>query len=70
MALVDRVLPVTAADLELTCDLLDAHPGLSTRDGLHAATMINASIVEIVSADRDFDSIRRIRRVDLGSWEP
>jgi predicted nucleic acid-binding protein len=57
------ILPVTAADLSLALDILEAHPQIQTRDSFHAATMINNGIKEILSTDPHFDLIPEIKRI-------
>jgi predicted nucleic acid-binding protein len=57
------ILPVTAADLSLALDILEAHPQIQTRDAFHAATMINNGIKEILSTDPHFDLIPEIKRI-------
>jgi predicted nucleic acid-binding protein len=60
------ILPVTATDLSLAMDILEAHPQIQTRDAFHAATMINNGIKEILSTDAHFDLIPEIRRIAPG----
>ena len=62
MAIVMRVLPVGKNDLQLACTLIEALPSLGARDALHAATMRNAGIRDIVSADADFDMVPDLHR--------
>ncbi len=56
----------TEADLRLTLNLVATHPGLSMRDGVHAATALRRGIGVIVSPDHDFDGIAGIERVEPG----
>ncbi len=58
-----NLLPVTRADVLKACDLIDRYSSLSTRDAIHAATMLSNGIEKIVSLDPDFDVIREIERV-------
>lgn len=60
------VLPVTPADLSLALDLLSSNKtsGLQPRDAIHAATMRNNNIGKILSADKHFDRITGIQRLD------
>lgn len=54
-------------DLELALaafDLIDLHPGLPTRDALHAATALTAGLHVMLSTDSDFDPVSGIQRVD------
>jgi uncharacterized protein len=67
-----RVLPVTEADIRLAIDLFEAHrgAGFKPRDALHAATMKNNGIVQLISADKDFDRLDFLTRVDLLAYSP
>lgn len=62
--IVAEVLPVTAQDMLDACDLLDANPNLDVRDALHIAVMQSSRIGLLVSVDRDFDSLKTLRRLD------
>jgi predicted nucleic acid-binding protein len=67
----DRVEAVTATDVEQAALLADEGPGLSARDLLHAAVMARAGVSQIITADRGFDRLSMIERLDpeeLGSW--
>jgi len=66
MQMCSFILPVTAADLSLAIDILEAHPQIQTRDAFHAATMINNGIKEILSTDHHFDLIPEIKRIPPG----
>jgi uncharacterized protein len=65
--LVADVLAVTSNDVLEACRLLEAHSGLSARDALHAAVMMNSQVHVLVSVDRDFDVLPELRRMDPGS---
>ncbi len=60
------ILPVTGADVRLAIDLFDTHRavGLKPRDAIHAATMQNNNISCLLSADKDFDQLKSISRID------
>jgi uncharacterized protein len=62
-AIVDEVLPVEELDILTAKDLVHAHPKLSARDALHAATMRRREIAEILSFDRGFDAVTGITRL-------
>jgi uncharacterized protein len=62
--IVAEVLPVTVEDMLDACGLLDSNPNLNVRDALHVAVMQNARIALLVSVDRDFDSLKTLRRLD------
>jgi predicted nucleic acid-binding protein len=61
--LVAEVLPVTRDDVLDACVLLNSHPALAARDALHASVMRNARVNLLVSVDRDFDSIKTLKRL-------
>jgi hypothetical protein len=70
MTVVPDVLAVTAADFVLALKLHADYPVLQARDSLHAATMQNHDIRHIVSADRHFDAVPTLSRVDPLFWVP
>ena len=61
-----EVLPLTLQDTDRALDLLKRTPTLTSRDAVHAATMINNGIQEIYSTDPHFDLIPEIRRIPPG----
>lgn len=63
MALVGRVLSVEENDTRSTLALLRSVRDLSSRDALHAALCLRYES-PIVSADRDFERIPGLRRID------
>ena len=60
------ILPVTEADIRLAIDLFDNHraSGLKPRDAIHAATMQNNGISRLISADKDFEHLGFVTRLD------
>ena len=60
------IMPVTEDDLRLAVDLFDTHRGVGMRprDAIHAATMRNNGISRLISADRDFDHLDFVTRID------
>jgi len=60
------ILPVTEADIRLAIDLFDNHraSGLKPRDAIHAATMQNNGISRLISADKDFEHLGIVTRLD------
>ncbi len=60
------ILPITEADIRLAIDLFDTHrvAGLAPRDAIHAATMQNNGISRLFSADKDFDHVSFVTRID------
>jgi uncharacterized protein len=66
------ILPVTEADMRLAIDLFDTHraAGLKPRDAIHAATMQNNGISRVMSADREFDHLKSVTRIDPLTYTP
>ncbi len=62
--LCEEVLPVTEKETSRALDLLRSHAEITPRDAIHVATMEAAGIRNLLSADRDFDVIPSVRRVD------
>lgn len=62
--LVPRVLSVTIQDIVRARELSVIYPDLPARDLIHVAVMLHNDLGEIVSADRHFDSVSEIRRLD------
>ena len=63
-----EVFPVTRAETDKALDILKTYE-VTSRDAIHAATMINNGVKEILSTDPHFDLIREIKRVDLSSMK-
>jgi len=65
--LVSRIIPVVhPVDrdvMEQAVDILDRHPALMARDGLHAAVCAVHGITKFCSYDRDFDEVAELRRI-------
>jgi len=59
------VLGVTLADTDRARDLLGEANGISARDAIHAAVMLNHDVEWIASFDGGFDRVPGIRRVEL-----
>lgn len=62
--LCDEVLPVAEEDTARALELLLRHPRLTPRDAIHVATMERRGIQKLLSADRDFDDLDIVRRID------
>jgi len=62
-SIVADVLPVTREDVLEACAILDLYPMLGARDALHAAVMKRARVSLLVSLDRDFDSLKVVKRL-------
>ncbi len=60
------VLPITEADIRLDVDLYDTYrvTGLGPRDSIHVAVMQNNNITRLFSADKDFDHLGFVNRLD------
>ena len=61
------LLPVTAQVMLAACELAARYPELSTRDAVHAATMQSNNLRVIISADKHFDAIAGLERIDPGA---
>jgi predicted nucleic acid-binding protein len=58
-----EILPVTLRDMDLAMDFLKRYPEITSRDAVHAATMIHHDINKILSTDSHFDLIHEVRRI-------
>lgn len=61
------VFPVTLADTDRARDGLRQPEGVSVRDLLHAAVMLNNAVTRIASFDRGFDALPAVERLRLES---
>jgi predicted nucleic acid-binding protein len=68
METLPEVLPIDRDDIAAAMALHRAHPTLSTRDLMHLATMRRFGLDTIVTADRHFDGLDGIVRVDPAAW--
>jgi predicted nucleic acid-binding protein len=59
------ILPVALADTDRARDLLGGAGGVSVRDAVHAAVMLNNGVTEIATFDAGFDAVPGVRRVVL-----
>ena len=69
--MVGRIEPIYGRDVGMAGALASRHAGLSARDLLHVAVMTRQGANQIVSADRGFDQVPGIERLDpldLSSW--
>lgn len=62
--LCEEIFPVTVQDTDRVLELLKGYPDITSRDAIHAATMLNRGIKDILSTDPHFDLIPGIRRID------
>jgi predicted nucleic acid-binding protein len=59
-----RIESVLAADVRAAAELAAEYPSLDGRDLVHVAVMTRLGVNQIVSADRAFDRIADIERLD------
>ncbi len=59
-----EIFPVTVVDTDKALEILKQVDGITSRDAVHAATMIHNGIKEIISTDLHFDLIHEIKRID------
>lgn len=64
LADVVRLHEVEEADTRRAIDLFARHSPLDALDAIHAATCLNRGISTLISADRAFDDLPDLRRVD------
>jgi predicted nucleic acid-binding protein len=61
-----QLIPVRRSDLQLGMTLFERHPHLGAFDSTLAAVGINNRVEMLISADRAFDAVSRLRWVDPG----
>ena len=59
-----HVLPVDLAAMQAARVMLESHPGLASRDAVHAATMRQAGLERLLSYDRGFDALDWLTRTE------
>ncbi|MBI3186147.1 MAG: type II toxin-antitoxin system VapC family toxin [Myxococcales bacterium] len=67
----DRIEAVLTEDVAHAVNLVESFPHLSARDLVHLAVMTRVGADRIVSADRAFDALEEIRRLDpakVSTW--
>jgi len=64
LSLVEAVLPVTRREVARSLQLQRTYSFLSPRDAIHVAVMEGAGLNRIVTADRHFDRVSEVERVD------
>lgn len=67
-----RIEPILALDVAAAAGLADQHAAVSGRDLLHAAVLRRLGDDRIVTADRDFERLGALERLDpatLNAWE-
>ncbi len=65
VAMCPMIFGVTLTDTNLARDILMKRQGVSARDAVHAAVMLNHDIEWIATFDSDFDRVEGIRRLAL-----
>jgi predicted nucleic acid-binding protein len=65
----DRIEPVLVEDAATAVHIADEHRDVSARDLFHAAVMRRTGAVRITTADRDFERVAGIERLDPGAVE-
>ncbi len=68
LAIVPEVLPVSHRDFFRALQIHRQYLRLQARDSLHAAVMYNHGLRYIFSADRHFDLLSGIARIDPAEW--
>jgi predicted nucleic acid-binding protein len=68
MDLIPDLLPVTRPDMIMASLLLEQYQQLKSRDAVHAATMRTNGFDTIITADRHFDSIEGVNRIDPSEY--
>jgi len=64
IGLCQAVLPVSLSDTNRAKEILLKNRNIEVRDAIHAACMLNNNIKEVITADRHFDQVKRIKRID------
>jgi len=59
-----HIFPVEDMDVQRARELAEKYPALSPRDLIHLAVMLRHSINVIVSADKGFVEVEKVRRMD------
>ena len=69
LSLMGSVLPVTREDVARSLELQRAYSFLPPRDAIHVAVMVGSGLETIVTADRHFDRVKEVERVDPARLE-
>lgn len=66
MELVPEIYPVNLADIRRAVNLFQTYgpKGVTARDALHVAVMMNKGLNEVLSTDSHFDLIKEVKRLD------
>jgi predicted nucleic acid-binding protein len=65
VSLVPEVFDVRLSDVDLAKGVLVTSAGISSRDAVHAAVMMNQGVGTIATFDRGFDRIGSVQRLEL-----
>jgi len=60
------IVAVDAKDTYFAMELMRKYTKLKPRDAIHLAVSINSGVFTIVSDDPDFDSVKEVKRENLG----
>ena len=69
LVMAGRVEAIYPSDVQRAADLADGNLGLSARDLLHAAVMSRLGVNRVVTADRGFDGLPWVERLDPAQFE-
>lgn len=64
VATFDAPFSVTGTEAKLARQVFAEHPGLRSRDAIHAAVVLTHGLEGIISADRGFDGVTGVTRFD------
>ena len=64
-----RIEPMYASDVQDAASLTERYPALSARDLIHLAVMQRLGVTRIASADRGFDGIEGVERLDPARFD-
>ena len=65
VALCPVIFPVTIADTDRARDIVTTGSGVSVRDAVHAAVMLNNDVSKIATFDTGFDAVAGVERLRL-----
>ncbi len=68
--IVPVIYPVDLSVVDEALRLLDKHPSLMARDGIHAATCVVHGVSQFCTFDRDFEAVAFLQRVEPGQDAP
>jgi uncharacterized protein len=68
MEVVPNIFPITSGIITSALEIHRKIPALQARDSVHTAVMLSQNIQRIISADRHFDAVPGIVRIDPIQW--